>query len=327
MPEARELKNVLTRDALRQLAGARSFERGEDYFAAGQVISLVEHAGKLTATVQGTEDYRVKISIRDGALDYDCTYPMGADSAFCKHCVAVGLAWLTNVPGKSPTQKTKAADTPVVTLEDARAWLAEQDKPKLVEMLLDQAAMDAHLRERLLLQAAKAAGQDANVAAIRKAMDRATRTGGFVDYRAARDFSLGIDQVVDSIADLLKAGYAAEVIELTEHALGKVEQATMSMDDSDGYMGGILQRLQELHLEACRAAKPDPEALAERLFDWEMRTQFDAFYGAAGTYAKLLGERGLATYRRRVSSSFLATICSITSCQVRVASLGSVAFR
>jgi uncharacterized Zn finger protein len=304
MTEAGQLKNVLTREALRQLAGARSFARGEDYFTAGQVISLVEHSGQLTATVQGTEDYRVKISIRDGALDYDCTCPMGADGAFCKHCVAVGLAWLADDPGKSPTKEAKVADTPVVTLDDARAWLAKQEKSELVEMLLDQAATDAHLRERLLLQAAKTAGRGANVAAVRKAMDRATRTGGFVDYRAAHDFSLGIDQVVDSIADLLKAGYAAEVIELTEHALGKVEQATMSMDDSDGYMGGILQRLQELHLEACRAAKPDPEALAERLFDWEMRTQFDTFYGAAGTYAKLLGERGVATYRRRAEAAW-----------------------
>ena len=33
MTEAGQLKNVLTREALRQLAGARSFERGEDYFA------------------------------------------------------------------------------------------------------------------------------------------------------------------------------------------------------------------------------------------------------------------------------------------------------
>jgi uncharacterized Zn finger protein len=304
MPEARELKNVLTRDALRRLAGGRSFERGEDYFATGQVISLVEHAGKLTATVQGSEDYRVKLSVRDGALDYDCTCPMGADSAFCKHCVAVGLAWLANALGKSPMQSAEAADTPVVTLDDARAWLAKQDKTKLVEMLLDQATSDAHLRERLLLQAAKAAGQGASIATIRKAMDRATRTGGFVDNRAARDFSLGIDQVVDSIADLLKAGYAAEVIELTEHALGKVEQATMSMDDSDGYMGGILQRLQELHLEACRKSKPDPTTLAERLFDWEMRTHFDTFYGAANTYAELLGERGLAAYRRRAEAAW-----------------------
>jgi uncharacterized Zn finger protein len=62
MPTTSDFKRVLTREALRQLAGARSFERGEDYFAASQVASLVEHAGQLTATVQGTEDYRVKIS-------------------------------------------------------------------------------------------------------------------------------------------------------------------------------------------------------------------------------------------------------------------------
>ncbi len=304
MTKAGELKNVLTREALRQLAGARSFERGEDYFAAGQVTSLVEHAGKLTATVQGTEDYRVKISIRGEALDYDCTCPMGADGAFCKHCVATSLAWLANNSGKSPAQNAKTPDAPVVTLDDARAWLAAQDKSQLVEMLLDQAATDAHLRERLLLQAAKTSGKGANVAAIRKAMDRATRTGGFVDYRAARDFSSGIDQVVDSMDDLLKAGCAAEVIELTEHALGKVEQAVMGMDDSDGYMGGILQRLQELHLAACQAAKPDPESLAEHLFDWEMRTHFDTFFGAAKTYAGLLGERGLAAYRRRAEAAW-----------------------
>jgi len=304
MPATSELKQVLTRETLRQLAGSRSFERGEDYFATGQVTSLVEHAGKLTATVQGTDDYRVTLSVRDGALDYDCTCPMGGDGAFCKHCVAVGLTWLADAKGDPAKKSSKASATPVVTLDDARAWLNQQNKKELVEMLLDQAATDQHLRERLLLQAAKTAGKGTNVAAIRKAIDRATRSGGFVDYRSARDFSLGIDQVVDSIAELLEAGCAAEVIELTEHALGKVEQATMSMDDSDGYMGGILHRLQELHLEACRAAKPDPEALAERLFDWEMRTHFDTFYGAASTYAELLGERGLAAYRRRAGAAW-----------------------
>ncbi len=304
MAEAGELKKFLTSNALRQLAGARSFERGEAYFSAGQVVSLVEHSGTLTATVHGTEEYSVKISVRDRALDYDCTCPMGRDGAFCKHCVAVGLAWLAKTSGKPSAQKIRAAETPMVTLDDAREWLTKQDKTKLVEMLLDQAATDSHLRERLLLQAAKTAGHAASVPAIRQAMNRATRTGGFVEYRAARDFSLGIDQVVDSIADLLKARCAAEVIELTDHALGKVEQATLSMDDSDGYMGGILQRLQDLHLEACRKAKPDPVALAERLFDWEMRTHFDTFHDAANTYEELLGNRGLAAYRQRAEAAW-----------------------
>lgn len=304
MNGASELENVLTRATLRELAGTRSFDRGDDYFSSGRVTSIVEHAGRLRATVEGTEDYRVVISVREGELEYDCTCPMGADGAFCKHCVAVGLAWLANTSGKSRTPKRKAAGTSVIGLDDVRGWLAAQDKSKLVEMLLDQAAGDARFREQLLLQAAKTAGKGANVAAVRQALDRATRSRGFVDYRAARDFTRGIDQVVDSIADLLKADYAAEVIELAEYAIGKVEKTLMSMDDSDGYMGGILERLQELHLEACRKAKPNPVALAERLFDWEMRTNFDTFYGAASTYAEVLGERGLAAYRRSAEAAW-----------------------
>lgn len=63
-------------------------------------------------------------------------------------------------------------------------------------------------------------------------------------------------------------------------------------------MGGILERLQDLHHKAYKKAKPDPEALARRLFEWELRTDYDTFYGAAETYADVLGERGLAVYRK-----------------------------
>ena len=37
------LELVLDRRSLRRMAGARSFERGEEYFADGQVGVLVEH--------------------------------------------------------------------------------------------------------------------------------------------------------------------------------------------------------------------------------------------------------------------------------------------
>ena len=41
MPAAKGLEQELTLQALRRLAGRRSFERGEDYFNSGQVLSLV----------------------------------------------------------------------------------------------------------------------------------------------------------------------------------------------------------------------------------------------------------------------------------------------
>lgn len=69
------------------------------------------------------------------------------------------------------------------------------------------------------------------------------------------------------------------------------------MDDSDGQVGTILERLQDLHHKACTKARPDPEALGRRLFEWELRSDYDVFFGAAQIYAAVLGQKGLTVYR------------------------------
>ena len=151
-----ELKQLLTRLKLRQLAGSRTFEHGADYFAAGQVVSLAEQNGKLTATVQGTEEYHVTLFAEGDAIASDCTCPMGSEGAFCKHCVAVGLAWLAN--GSDIPRPDKPAATPAMTLEEARAWLAKLERNELVDIIVDQATRDARLREKLFQQAGKQRG-------------------------------------------------------------------------------------------------------------------------------------------------------------------------
>src|SRR5690606_32058727 len=60
---------------------------------------------------------------------------------------------------------------------------------------------------------------------------------------------------------------------------------------------GLSTELQDLHLQACRVAEPEPRDLARRLFEWELHTGFDTFFNAAATYADILGTEGLATYR------------------------------
>jgi len=84
------LKDVLDRSALRRMAGARSFARGEGYFASGQVRAIAEHEDAVTAKVLGTREYRVKLWVADGDLEFSCTCPVGTDGAFCKHCVLYG---------------------------------------------------------------------------------------------------------------------------------------------------------------------------------------------------------------------------------------------
>ena len=288
------LARVLDRRTLRRMAGTRSFGRGEEYFASGRVGALAEHEGQLTAKVRGTREYLVKLWADGDEVGYSCTCPIGADGAFCKHGVAAGLACLGDA---SASGKQGRAPKPAVTMEDVRAYLENQNKDTLVRLIVEQAMNDDRLRERLLMKTARKGPKGLDLATFRRAIDRAVSTGDFVDYRSAYDYARGIEEVIDSVAELLKEGYAAEVIELTEHALAEVEDAIGSVDDSDGHMGGILGRLQELHLAACKKAKPDPEELAKRLFVWEMRTEWDTFYGSAATYARVLGKRGIAAYR------------------------------
>ena len=296
MKLAAHFSSFLDRRNLRRLAGGVSFERGEDYFVNNHVGWLNEQEGMITARVRGTQLYRVKLWLDKKGLDYSCNCPIAAGGGFCKHCVAVGLAWLEgNHPKQSPVKDDQTAS---VTDDDVRAYLKGQDKDMLVDLLVEHAAEDDRLGRRLFVKAAKNTAKGINLATYRRAIDEAVEPDGFVSYREAYDYTQGIDEVIDSIADLLKEGNPTPVIELTEYALDAVEHAMGSIDDSDGCMSSILERLQEIHLKACKKAKPDPEALARRLFEWELHTDYETFYDAAETYAAVLGEKGLAVYRR-----------------------------
>jgi len=276
------------------MAGSRSFERGDDYFADGRVHALTESEGQVTAQVRGTREYHVKLWAEEDGLGWSCTCPLGAEGTFCKHGVAVGLACLEQADAGSQGRAAK----PAVTMEDVRAHLLSQDKKALVGLVLERAREDDRLREWLLLGAAKQRSKGLDLAAFRRAIDRAVNTGEYVDYHAMGDYVQGIEDVIRSLEELLQEGYADEVIKLAEHFLAGVEDRLGEVDDSDGLLGDILVRLQEIHHAACRKAKPDPEALARRLFEWELRTEWDTFLGAAETYADVLGAQGLAVYRR-----------------------------
>jgi len=185
-----------------------------------------------------------------------------------------------------------------VTDADVKTWLRSRDKEELVGLVVEQARTDVRLEQKLRLAAATSRAKAIDLAPYRAALLQAVVTDGYVDYRRAADYASGIEEAVEGIEELLDAGYAAEVVELAEEALGLVEKAVESCDDSDGSLGGILENLQDLHFEACRKARPDPEALADRLFQIEMGSGFDVFHGAAERYASVLGPAGLAAYRR-----------------------------
>lgn len=278
------MDGVLNRSVLLALAGERYSERGEGYYRDGRVRDLVEHEGVLVAKVLGTHEYRVKFWPESDELCYSCDCPLGVDGELCKHCVAVGLEFLYG--GR--------AENSGDVMDRLRGYLEGWEKEELVRIILDQATEDELLRERLSMMAAGGGPDGPDLGAFREAIDHAFDPGDFTEPYP--EYLRGIENVGRSLSDLLEQGFAVETIELAEYALRTAEGA---MDyDVDGYMIGVLHDLEGIHHSACKEAKPDPEALARRLFEWELRGYYDTFFEAANTYADVLGEKGLAVYRR-----------------------------
>ncbi len=290
------MPQIPTLPTLRRLAGPRSFARGEEYYNRGLVRSLSEHEGTVTAKVMGTHTYTVKLRQTDDGLDHSCTCPMGDDGAFCKHCVAAGLAWIESADSGTGPKKRKGSPAEV-TMKDVQGHLASLEKDTLIRMIMQRAQDDDHLREKLLMETAKTMRGGRNLAAMKRVLANAIDPGGFLDYHSMREYARNIDNVLDTVESMVKDGLATEVIELAEFAIDEVESAIQSVDDSNGEMSDILYRLHEMHLAACRKARPDPKQLAGMLFEKELNSEWEAFYGAAKTYASLLGAKGLAVYR------------------------------
>ncbi len=289
------LDKLISHKALEKIAGAMAFQHGEEYFAAGLVGQFRDTGKKISAHVKGTKTYRVELWDDDRGLGYDCTCPRAADGYFCKHCVAAGLAWLSEQreSGGAVSGKKQRRDP----WRDIRDYLNTQAQEVLVELLLDTAERDDRLYQSLLLKAERASGGTDVAEVFRKAIDHATRIHGFIDWRESGDFAANLDQVVESLAELLTPDSAAMLIELAEYAIERVEESLEQIDDSSGKVGGIVATLGDLHLRACELAKPEPQALAERLFCLDTKSLFGICSFDATTYRDALGVEGLRRYR------------------------------
>jgi uncharacterized Zn finger protein len=285
---------VFARRELLALAGRRTFERGMQYALDGRVNKLSTTSDGAQATVQGSVRYDVELWIDDDdEAGYACTCPMGGEKRLCKHAVTVALvATDAVVADETPT------DEPSEEV-DLAAYLRGLDHEALIELLVERAAEDDLFDARLRMAAARTGVGALSLDAFRHALAAAFETDGYVGYREAYDYTSGIDSVLDSLGQLLEDGHADAVFALAEHAADLAEEALGYIDDSDGGMSGVAEHIRELHLAACQAFRPDPVALARNLYDRERHGgDLEIFYGTAGTYADVLGDAGLAEYRR-----------------------------
>jgi uncharacterized Zn finger protein len=274
--------------------------RGVAYQREGRVEIDEHHGDGVTAVVRGSMPYRVELR-RNPGPSWSCTCPVGEDGEFCKHCVAVALE-IAGAEREPKRRRAKGDSEP-----DLPRYLSGLDPVELVELLAEQVESDWRLRERLSARAIASGGGSLDVRAWKKRIDAAFGGGEFVPYAEAGGWAEEVCEVIDALDDLVDADHAAAVVALAEHAHRRADAAVQYVDDSDGWLTDISGRLGELHLRACRQARPDPVELAGRLAELELTSELDTFHRAAATYADVLGAEGLAAYRRGVEPKWRAT--------------------
>ena len=277
-------------DLLRQRAGPAVYGRGVAYHAQGRADLLAIDAARTLARVRGTKTYQVELWSDRGRPSGACTCPAFDDAGFCKHLVAVALA---------VNEAAAEGREPVDRISAARRYLSTQATEALVERLLRRAVQDPDLLEEIELDAADAGEDDDTLTArYREAIDEASDTDNGADWRGAGDVAAGIDRVLVRLKGLLASGRASMALGLLDHLFDQAEDLVEAVDDSDGEVGDSLARAGALHLEACRAARPEPVALAQSLFERELAQDWNTFEDASETYQDVLGTEGLAEYRR-----------------------------
>ncbi len=292
------LTQILSPGAIQALAGEPSYSRGVEYHREGRVVDLRTDAGSVRATVSGSQAYRVELELVDGELEYSCTCPYYGDhQLFCKHCVAVALAARQDIGEGGPADRLNGGEFgPGIDLGKVRKHLLSLAKETLVDLILRHGTENDRLRGQLILMTGTSDGEP-DLYSWKKVIDEAVDPDGFIDHKSMYEYSQVIRDVLDELCKLLDAGHASSVIDLVEHFLVKFEIQTEYMGDSDGFAGGILEELQEMHHGACMRAKPDPEQLAQRLFQWGLGSYCGVFSGAVDRYADVFGAQGLKRYQ------------------------------
>ncbi len=264
--------------------------------------------------------YDVELGIQDGKPSWSCSCPVGEDGSFCKHCVAVALVAGADVDSGGDDASRHAGRDDDARLggavsgddrgsdgeDDVRAYLDALPAERLVDLLGEQVAQDWRLRERLVAEASAATGRGVDVATWRRRIEAGFDGGDFVPYAEAAGWAAGVDEVLDGLYDVLAAGHADAVVVLAEHAHRLADEAVQYVDDSDGWLSGISERIGDLHRRACEEGNPDPVELAGRLVDLELTSELDAFHRAAAHYADVLGAAGITEYRRLVEPRWRA---------------------
>lgn len=290
-------KLPISNELLVRLAGKPAFNRGMDYFNAGNVLNLKQNGSRITADVEGTEIYRVIIKWTNSQLDGACDCPASDGFDFCKHCVAVALTLRETQAEQDELIKGGEADR-------IRAYLLKQDKQKLANWLLEQIEMDRTLFQQWSMRA----DRDLGIVDLKALRKRITATiaynRNYYRYNQVRNYFSPIEVLADHLNEMSDQLPAEDMLKLVDYALQRINRALETIDDSGGFRYYAVDTLQSIHINACTRLEWPEQKIAGYLLDIVFGEHRDLYPEIPSSYTDALGDSGLAAFNQSLQAKW-----------------------
>lgn len=251
--------------AWKELFRSHILERGLNYYEMGLVYDLKATDVGVKAIVEGTEDYHVKIEMRDERVfDMHCDCPYADDGNYCKHMAAV----LYEIENDKP-DKVMHGDS-IQQIKEAKNELEEViDKmptEEVKKILLSLAWNDEALRNRIMVQYAPITPRQ--IVRLKKQIDaiayKNADRGGFINYYNASDYIDELNKFMDDcIPQLIEKGHHMDAFEIVNHVFHEI--GNRDMDDSDGGTTYVADNCYEYWRQILAACTEEEE---KELFQW-----------------------------------------------------------
>jgi len=170
---------------------------------------------------------------------------------------------------------------------------------RLAELLMEIAQGDAATKRRLRLELTARETPEALGAEVRKRLTQIARAGSFVDWHKMRDLAADLEAQRSAIIDKVAKHDAAEALDLMWRFMSLANSVYERCDDSNGVVGEVFSSGCRDLGSLAQAAKPDPIALADRVFAGLNEDDYGQYDGLIETLSASLGAKGLNHLKER----------------------------
>ncbi|MCV6610634.1 MAG: SWIM zinc finger family protein [Amphritea sp.] len=238
------METVITDSVLKKLAGHGAFERGVEYFNDGRVKGIDQQKDTYFATILGTEEYEVQLSVGSRGVDGFCSCPASEGVDFCKHCVAVAL-----VIRSEQLQIEQQGNNADKKQRQLLSYLQTLDRPTLVDQLNGFITADKSTYKRWLLKADLHAGNISD-RQLKKHVTAALPYRDLWEYRAVMGYFRKAYELLSELFAALEEKPAETRIYLVEYAYERLNRLLLRVDDSGGARFALEHLMEDVYTAA-----------------------------------------------------------------------------